>query len=203
MSDLREYYKILGISEDATEEEIESVYQALKSKYSKDRFLEGDAGNRAAKNLTNIEMAYQEIMAEKKERDYFENQSVSIQEVESLIKKGDLNGAQGKLDLITSRDAEWHYMQSVIFYKKNWINESKKQLEIAVSLDPHNERYSKAFAKLKEQTEFNENAFRSNANQNAGASHQDRQMGGAGSNDCCTFCATWCCMDLMCSMCCR
>ena len=67
MSELNEYYKILGISEDATDEEIESAYLKLKEKFSKDRFLEGDVGNRAAKNLTNVETAYQEIKSHRHE----------------------------------------------------------------------------------------------------------------------------------------
>ena len=201
---MQEYYKILNISQDATDEQVEIAYKELKEKYSRERFCEGSVGNEAAKNLTKLEAAYHEIKeARKKVKIENGKTEFDFSEVREYIKKGDIAKAQQFLDDITDRNAEWHYLQSVIFYKKNWINESKKQLEIAVSLDPHNEKYSKAFAKLKEQTEFNENAFRSNANQNAGASHQDRQMGGAGSNDCCTFCATWCCMDLMCSMCCR
>lgn len=201
MSELNEYYKVLGISEDATEEEIESAYLKLKEKYSKDRFLEGEVGNRAAKNLTNVETAYQEIKSHRQEDSEDSAKSISMEEVEELIKKGDFNGAQNKLDQFTNRDAEWHYMQSVIFYKKNWLNESKKQLEIAVGLDPQNEKYTNAYAKLKEKTEFNENTFRSNPNE--ANNHESRQMGGAGANDCCSFCATWCCIDMMCSICCR
>ena len=202
MSELKDCYKVLGLTEDATSEEVERAYLSLKEKYSKERFLEGEEGNLAAKNLTKVENAYKEILSKISEENYFEEQSSSISEVESLIIKGDYNGAQNKLDQITSRDAEWHYMQSVIFYKKNWVNESKKQLEIAVSLDPHNSKYSTAYAKLKEKTEFNENAFRSNPNQN-NYQQNNRQMGGAGTNDCCTFCATWCCMDMLCSICCH
>ena len=49
--------------------------------------------------------------------------------------------AQTKLDDFNGRNAEWHYLQSVVFYKKNWVNESKKQLEIAISMDGSNEKY--------------------------------------------------------------
>ena len=44
-------------------------------------------------------------------------------------------------------------MQSVIFYKKNWVNESKKQLEIAINMEPHNNKYSEAYSKLKQKIE--------------------------------------------------
>ena len=117
-------------------------------------------------------------------------------------KKGDLNGAQSKLDEITSREAEWHYLQSIIFYKKNWVNESKKQLEIALQLDPHNSKYSQSYTKLKEKTEFSQARFHS-GNFNGQESQTGRQMGGAGENDCCSFCTTWCCMNMLCNLCCN
>ena len=50
------YYNILGVSPNATNEEIEMQYQTLKAKYQKERFLEGEEGNNAAKMLTEIEM---------------------------------------------------------------------------------------------------------------------------------------------------
>ena len=49
---MQEYFKILGLQPNATEEEIENAYQTLKNQYSRDRFLEGELGNEAARNLT-------------------------------------------------------------------------------------------------------------------------------------------------------
>ncbi len=201
---MQEYYKILGLSQGASEEEVENAYKELKAKYSKERFLEGEAGNEAAKNLTKLETAYAEIKASFKSdvKDSFFNGS--LDRAEKLLKEGRINEAQAELDNATDRDAEWHYLQSVIFYKKNWFNESKKQLEIAMDIDPKNSKYSDAYTKLKQKMEFTERQFYSGnqgyANNGAG---QQRQMGAEGTNDCLTFCATWCCMDMMCSMCCR
>ena len=94
-------------------------------------------------------------------------------------------------------------MQSVIFYKKNWVNESKKQLEIALNLDPHNQKYSNAYVKLKEKIEYNDKQFNNNA---YGANYQtqdNRQMGGTDTNGCVDYCLTMCCMNMMCNMCCN
>lgn len=201
---MQEYYKILNITEDASIEEIEQAYKSLKQKYSEERFLEGERGNEAAKNLTKLETAYNEIMANKRkysEKDEFFGYDFS--EVEALIKAGKIDLAQQKLDDANDRNAEWHYLQSVIFYKKNWTNESKKQLEIAISKDPQNPKYSEAYAKLKQRMEFNERQYYSGNTQYNGQYDNQRQMGGTDMNNCCSFCATWCCMDMMCSMCCR
>lgn len=200
---MQENYKILGVSEDSTNEEIESKYKELKSKYSKERFLEGEAGNIAARELTKIEAAYAEIMEERSEPMKKYNEEPSFSEVEKLIRDGKINEAQDKLDSFSNRDAEWHYMQSVIFYKKNWSNESKKQLEIAMNMDPSNPKYSTAYVKLKNKMESNQRAFHSG---NSGYGYDgnpetNRQMGG--SDDCLSFCTTWCCMNMLCNACCN
>ena len=202
---MQEYYKILGLTEDAAIEEIEKAYKEKKEKYMRERFYEGEIGNLAAKNLTKLETAYQEIINYKKHVKIGEKGvEQDFSEVEQLLKEGDVAKAQQKLDDILDRNAEWHYLQSVIFYKKNWSNESKKQLEIALNMEPHNTKYANAYTKLKEKMAFNDRQFQtgndnySNQQENA----NQRQMGGI-EDSCCSFCGTWCCLNMMCNMCCR
>lgn len=200
---MQEYYKILGVSANATDEEIDQAYKVLKDKYSRERFYEGEVGNEAARNLTKLETAYHEITASRKKQTESETIVNDYSEIEQLIKSGNLSLAQEKLDNFSTRDAEWHYLQSVVFYKKNWINESKMQLEIAINKEPHNSKYSDAYTKLKQKIEYNDRQFHNNSYgyNNQYGPEQDRQMGGA--NSCLSFCATWCCMDMLCTMCCR
>lgn len=201
---MQEFYKILGLTENATDEEVEVAYRSLKEKYSNERFCEGEVGNIAARNLTKVETAYHEIIASRKKvnADNFYDNDYS--DVEKFIRSGNIALAQERLDDFTDRDAEWHYLQSVIFYKKNWINESKKQLEIAISMEPHNQKYSESFSKLKQKMEYNDRQFRSENAYSQDANQQaNRQMGGIDTNSCLSFCATWCCMDMLCSICCR
>lgn len=60
---MQENYKILGVSENATNEEIEKAYRELKARLREERFMEGEVGNEAAKKLTQVETAYAEIKA--------------------------------------------------------------------------------------------------------------------------------------------
>ena len=99
----------------------------MEEKYQEERFFEGEVGNNAAKMLTEIEIAYNEIKSYRQEQAEFGQQSEAFLTVESAIKSGNLTLAQTLLDDFNERDAEWHYYQSVIFYKKNWINESNSQ----------------------------------------------------------------------------
>ncbi len=200
---MQKYFEILGVDINATQEEIEKAYLEKKEKLSKERFLEGEAGNEAAKQLTILETAYFEIISNKTKTTEGGKNMHDFSEVETLIKQGKISEAQAKLDDINHRDAEWHYLQSVIFYKKNWVNESKKQLEIALNLEPHNEKYSTAYVKLKEKIEYNDRQFNGNsygANYQAG---ENAQMGGTDSNGCVDYCLTMCCMNMLCNMCCN
>ena len=65
---MRNNYELLGLTESATDEEITARYNELREKCKEDRWLDGEAGNEAAKMLTKLEVAYDEIMSERKER---------------------------------------------------------------------------------------------------------------------------------------
>ena len=210
---MKDDYKFLGLDENATDKEVDERYLQLREKYSKDRFLEGEEGNLAAKNLTKLESVYASIISERETKTSSNQKEYTAEsgfgpysDISDMIKQGKLDDAQAKLDDITDRSAEWHYLQSVLFYKKNWINESKKQLEIAISQDPKNTKYKDAYAKLNQKMSYESNQFHS-GNANYGAQGQgdpnNRQMGG---NECASFsecCATWCCLNLLCNGCCR
>ncbi len=200
---MQKYFEILGIDKNASEEEIENAYLQKKEKLSKDRFLEGEAGNEAARQLTMLETAYYEIKANMTKSTEGGKSMSDFSEVEELIRQGNISLAQTKLDDINQRDAEWHYLQSVIFYKKNWINESKKQLEIALNLEPHNQKYSNAYVKLKEKIEYNNKQFTNNSYGGNNQYNENRQMGETDTNGCVDYCLTMCCMNMMCNMCCN
>jgi hypothetical protein len=189
------YYKILGAVDTDSDEIIKEKYLALRSRYEEERFLEGEAGNAAAKKLTEIENAYEAIVSLRNESIKFNGKSNAFESVEAAIKSGNLQAAQSLLDDITERSAEWHYFQSVVFYKKNWINESKKHLEIAKEMNPSEPKYQEALYKIEERVKAgsNVNAEWSKANgnnhQNQGA---EQQLGG-------DSCMQWCCDIIICN----
>ena len=121
---MNEYYEMLGVTESATDEEIAARYHELKAKYSEDRWLDGEAGNEAARNLTKLETAYREITAARKERQNSTDGQNAYEEIAALLKEDKVSQAQAKLADCNERSAEWHYLQAVVFYKKNWTNDS-------------------------------------------------------------------------------
>lgn len=201
--------EILGLSEGATREEIKAAYETLRAKYLEERFMDGDVGNNAAKMLTKIEAAYSELTKEFNEAAYSGGQSYTA--VEDLIKAGNIAEAQRVLDSFNERGGQWHYLQSVVFYRKNWMNESKKQLEIAIQLEPENDKYKETYRKLNDK--LNADAARSTSG--AGASQgvyegqtmnsqsADDQMGGGACANCLECCYTYMCVSCLCNGCCR
>ena len=133
---MKEYYKLLGVSEIATDEEITKRYNELKAKYREERWQDGEAGNEAARMLTKLDVAYKEIMSARREQEKNTEGQTSFEKIAILLKENKLSEAQTLLDDFNERPAEWHYLQAAIFYKKNWTNDSKKQLEIAMQMDP-------------------------------------------------------------------
>jgi molecular chaperone DnaJ len=201
--------EILGLSEGASKEDIKAAYEALRAKYLEDRFLDGEEGNNAAKMLTKIETAYNELLNELSEDVEGKDSGEAYDRVESLIKSGDLQEAQRALDEFNERNAQWHFLQSVVFYRKNWVNESKKQLEIAMSLDPENSKYKETYKKLNEKIEYDaKNHIGEGANQTVYNGQnlkgtQDDQMGGNFCSQCITCCYVNLCVNCLCNMCCH
>ena len=82
-----------------------------------------------------------------------ENDVNAYEEIAALLKEGKVEDAQRRLDDCNERGAEWHYLQAVVYYKKNWTNDSKKQLEIAIEMEPSNQKYRAAYGKLNARNE--------------------------------------------------
>lgn len=197
----QENYELLQVSENATDDEIKESYRELKKKYNEERWLDGDAGTQAARMLGKLDAAYEEIMKERRERRRNTEGTDAFEEVAELIRKGDVAGAQRKLDSFNERNAEWHYLQSVVFYKKNWMNESKKQLEIAIQLDGANPKYQDAYEKLKARADYRQQTGGA-ANTNPNPASGDEQMGGNWCANCASFCYTFLCVNCLFNLCC-
>ncbi len=200
---MRESYEILGLTEGASLDEVTARYEALRAKYNEEKWLDGEAGNHAARMLEKIEAAYNDIKDEIREKRTTEESGASaFEDVASAIRSGDLSRAQHLLDAFNERNAEWHYLQSVVFYKKNWMNESKKQLEIAIQMDGGNEKYRTAYEKLKSRAEYN-NQTGNAPNTNPNVASDGEQMGGNWCANCASFCYTFLCVNCLFNLCCN
>lgn len=197
-----ENYEILQVSASATDEEIKEAYERLKAKYNEEKWQDGEAGNNAARMLGKIETAYSEIMDERKEQQRNTSGASAFEEVSGCIRSGDIARAQQLLDGFNERGAEWHYLQSVVFFKKNWMNESKKQLEIAMQMDPANVKYREAYDKLSSRAQYAQQTGGA-PNTNPNPASGDEQMGGNWCANCASMCYTFLCVNCLFNLCCN
>ena len=116
-------------------------------------------------------------------------------EVKELLERGDLKGAQEKLDWFFERGARWHYWQSVIYRRQNWLTDCRKSLERAASLDPENEEYKKELEELENMAESGKK-FRKKR-------RETRTMGEKSWYDACIEGGGECCALVACELCCQ
>lgn len=195
-----ENYQLLEVSPDASDEEIRASYERLKAKYNEDKWLDGEAGTNAARMLGKLDVAFEEIMNERRENE--KNSGNAFEQVGEAIRRGDVAAAQKLLDEFNERPAEWHYLQSVVFYKKNWLNECKKQLEIAIQLDGSNQKYRDAYEKLNARTEYKAQTGGATGT-NPDPASGGEQMGGNWCANCASFCYTYLCINCLFNLCCN
>ncbi|MBE5751555.1 MAG: DnaJ domain-containing protein [Clostridia bacterium] len=200
---MNEYYELLGVNENATDEEITAQYEKLKEKYKEERWQDGEAGNEAARMLNKIDVAYREILSARKEQSQNTDGKDVYEEIADLLKAGDMSKAQARLDDCNERSAEWHYLQAVVFYKKNWTSESKKQLEIAMEMDPDNIKYRNAYGKLNAKNDYQRQSAYDTQNPYARQAPVDEpQMGGGFCDACAQCCFINLCANCLLNMCC-
>jgi len=144
----RDPYEVLQLNNNADFAQVEEAYKRLRAQYYEDRFKSGEEGNQGARNLMEVEEAFAELKKRNMRQHAQDTYGSDLGDIDNLVRIGKYEEAQKRLDSINERTAEWHYLQSIVFYKREWLTEAKKQLELAVAKDPDNQKYRTALAKM-------------------------------------------------------
>ena len=221
-------YEVLGLAEGASREEVDAAYYALRDQYRKEMYQDGALGKAAAQKLNEVEDAYrwiaselppqtrQETLVEDPQPAQEQAQASSgprvvgeaFVEVDRLLKAGDYKGAQQALDEVTRRNGEWHYYQSVIYYKKGWLNESRNQLELAANMEPDNAHYKEVLERLKAKIAQGGNRQvnpQVGPQQQDGSyrSYQEQENARYAEDTACACCQSLLCLNCLCNCCLR
>jgi DnaJ-class molecular chaperone len=163
---MRDPYKVLGISPNATDIEVKNAYRALARKYHPDNY---DSSNPLAEladeKMKEINEAYDEIMNMRKggahasgagaqgANAYSTNAEgasgayrTEFNAIRDLINRRRMKEAETALARMpaSARVAEWHYLESLVLMQRGFVNDAMRELEIACSLDPDNVEYQQA-----------------------------------------------------------
>lgn len=161
---MKEYYELLGISEDATDKQIKDAYIAMKNKYDPGSYEKEDLKKHAIEKTEQITKAFDEIMNSRRvdrmkngesvkdsfdvvDTDNFEDCVADFDYIEELIGSDDLDEAEKILDSITreNRLPRWYYLKGLIFFKKGWLGEATEFFEAACRMEPQNLTYRQAW----------------------------------------------------------
>lgn len=145
---MKDPYSILGVSKSDDIETIRAKYEELRDIYGEQRFKSGEEGNEGARKLQEVEEAWAAIGADVERDTVSSSFNGDYGIVDELIRQGKYNEAQDMLDSIQDRRGEWHYMQAIVFYKREWLTDAKTQLEMALREEPDNAKYRSSLDKL-------------------------------------------------------
>lgn len=185
---MKDPYEVLGVSRNASMDEIKKKYRELSRKYHPDANVNNPLADLAAEKFKEIQEAYNTISKEREggytdrsSQSYYSSSSgdSSYAQVYSLLNAQRWQEALNALSAMP-RDAQWYYLSAVANANIGNSWQATSDARQAVSMDPNNAEYRRLLSQL----------------QNAGM--QYRQTGvnygrsSMGNSDCCdSLCKLW------------
>ena len=157
---MKDPYEVLGISKNATDDEVKAAYRALARKYHPDNFEDSNPLKElATEKMQQINEAYEAIMRMRQSstkrslgEETFSSETGSTGstpfyiDIRNKINRGRIVEAENLLMSVAEdeRIAEWHYLISIVYFKRGRVNDAMRELECACIMDPTNMEYQRA-----------------------------------------------------------
>lgn len=154
-------YEVLGISPDATDEEVKTAYRNLAKKYHPDNYSQNPLSDLAEEKMQEINEAYDSIINSRRTNgssnaggSYSSGaRTSSFPEIRSLVSQGRLEQAQELLDgvLPNERNAEWYFLNGTVLYRRGWFDQAFTSFVRASRMEPDNQEYKTAVNNAQQQ----------------------------------------------------
>ena len=195
-------YEVLGVSTNATDEEVKKAYRALVKKYHPDQYKGTAFEAEANEKLKQITEAYDMIKNGKtSQNNYYTQQNNTsgnqysynysygntytidqlMTQARQFINAGRYMEAEILLRSTNIRNAEWYFLMGNIQWCKGWQLEAKKCYAQACNLAPNNAEYKAAYERV------NTNAY-----SGGGYREPNYRARSSGDNLCDCCCKLWC-----------
>lgn len=197
---MRDPYSVLGVSQNASDEEVKKAYRELARKYHPDNYQNNPLADLAEEKMKEINEAYDTITKQRAgggsgyrassgsyggsyQQGYSSaSGNPTYAQVRSLINAGDLASAERLLFEVGQRDGEWYFLSGSIAYRKGWMDEAMQNYARAVQMEPNNMEYRQAYTIMQRGS--------------AGGYRPAGYSGGMDGLDCCT---TMLCLNCLCN----
>ncbi len=154
-------YEVLGVKENASQDEIKKAYRELVKQYHPDKYENNPLKDLAEEKLREINEAYDTLTKNSNtgssgnygNSTSYSNSSnnyndPSLQAVRMDINKGNIGGAEAKLNAITNRTAEWNFLMGVVHLRKGWYDSANNLINTACRMEPNNLEYRQMYNQL-------------------------------------------------------
>ena len=155
-------YEVLGVSENASEEEIKRAYKELVKKYHPDRYQDNPLADLAEDKLREVNEAYDMLMRGRNGgADSFNyggsasggsysggGAAPDYMQIRRYLDANNLNAAETLLNGTRYRSAEWFFLAGMLSFKKGWYDDALNKLRTATEMNPSNAEYRQAYARL-------------------------------------------------------
>jgi len=191
-------YDVLGLPENATDDQIKHAYKELVRKYNDDNYGDGPLSGIAQEKMQEIDEAYDAIIlnrgssfgSEKAQTPSGDNYNFNkhsrseYNDIRATIQSGRIDDAQTLLDGIppAMRNAEWYYLKGTVHHRRGWLEEAVKNYQTACNMDPNNSEYSAAL---------------NNINNSRSGEYRTEKSGNSGCSSC-DICSSLLCADCCC-----
>lgn len=168
---MRDPYQVLGVSQNASEDEIKKAYRELARKYHPDNYQNNPLADLAEEKMKEINEAYDAITKQRSGGGYQHQASQSgygaqggqwqqqsntnptYARVRNMINAGDLQAAERLLYEVGRKDGEWYFLAGSIAYRRGWLDEAAQNYSMAVQLEPNNPEYRQAYSMMRQRTQ--------------------------------------------------
>ncbi len=148
-------YEVLGVSQNASNDEIKKAYRDLLKKYHPDGYVNNPLAGLAEEKFKEVQEAYDQIMKER-ENGYSginssDNDSEEMRMVYNYINSGNYIAALNTLERIPQRSARWYYYSAVANAGAGNNVRAVEFARQAVNMDPSNAEYRNFLNQLESQ----------------------------------------------------